>query len=303
MRVVRLLPIFGIGVAMLTGMPDKSAANPLPPTMVQVDAGNLAQGVTVANTYSTLRLGYNALNGGTHEAASAGAPLGITRVAATGNGYGSVAGLSFAEAYIQYSFEISGPDGTVPILVIGNGGIQVSGDATSQNAGAAIIIGGLGGACAGLARDYCHAGDHSSFDITGIYSVLANQEYGVLVDAVVLYGGGSSWTATAFADPSFAIDPTFARAGEYTLIFSPGLESIAVPEPPALPLFGFAALGIAGVKLRRRFPAAEKPDRSQPYSPDEQPVDVRRATRSWRTLEQRLIGRNLPFRLPVRDSL
>lgn len=73
--------------------------------------------------------------------------------------------------------------------------------------------------------------------------------YVVTLDVIVyIHGNGGPVTATI--DPSFTIDPTFADADDYEIIYSPGLLSApAAPEPATWVSFG---IGLAGLGLLRR---------------------------------------------------
>jgi hypothetical protein len=69
------------------------------------------------------------------------------------------------------------------------------------------------------------------------------------LEEVVLHAGAGlstplGGTVSAYVDPTFTIDPSFAQASEYTLEFSP------VPEPASLPLMG---LGVAALLCVRHF--------------------------------------------------
>jgi hypothetical protein len=69
-------------------------------------------------------------------------------------------------------------------------------------------------------------------------------------------------TASDFAsiDPVFTIDPSFAYASDYQLIFSPGIlnAEATTPLPATLPLFA-GGLGVMGLIARRRKPKASVP--------------------------------------------
>jgi hypothetical protein len=70
--------------------------------------------------------------------------------------------------------------------------------------------------------------------------------------ANLLVGAGAS----ASIDPLFTIDPTFAFANDFTLVFSDGIDNgpTNTPVPAALPLFvtGLGGLGLLGWRRKRK---------------------------------------------------
>src|SRR5262249_16007384 len=59
--------------------------------------------------------------------------------------------------------------------------------------------------------------------------------------------GNTSESGSGFIDPILTIDPAFARAAEFSLVFSDGVGNTlaATPIPAALPLFG-TGVGLVG---------------------------------------------------------
>jgi len=112
-------------------------------------------------------------------------------------------------------------------------------------------------------------------------------------------GSNTSYTSITILDPNVSY---ITDSGSTYLTSIPD-ESASVPEPPALSMLGIAAIGIAGVKLRRRSVATDKADRDRSCPPEEQLVNVGRVDRSLQRSGRWLSGRNLPYRVPVRDSL
>lgn len=66
-----------------------------------------------------------------------------------------------------------------------------------------------------------------------------------------------SASARAAADPTFQIDPSFAYANDFTLIYSPNLvQSASVPEAPSFFLLSAGLLALGYVIRTRRTPSA-----------------------------------------------
>jgi hypothetical protein len=62
---------------------------------------------------------------------------------------------------------------------------------------------------------------------------------------------GTIFMASAEVDPYFRIDPSFADAAQYSLIFSPGVSDVAPGGVPELPVWMMLLMGMAGVGLMR----------------------------------------------------
>jgi len=70
-------------------------------------------------------------------------------------------------------------------------------------------------------------------------------------------GGLSNGTETASFDPSITIDPNWLASNPgYSLVFSP--DSVAVPEPFTLSLFGAGLAGAAAMRRRKKTPTKRK---------------------------------------------
>ena len=83
-------------------------------------------------------------------------------------------------------------------------------------------------------------------------TVTSNTQYSVEVYAEATATLGYPASMYAYADPQIFIDPSFADAGSYSLVLSPGVGNAlnGVPEPSTLLMMGMAAA--ASVRVRRR---------------------------------------------------
>jgi hypothetical protein len=159
-----------------------------------------------------------------------------------------------ANLTVKYSFVVSGPaPGSVPVYVIASGSVTglapvdefVLSHIVLSNIGNQQVVTDIASPTQGL------------WNISGYYNLAVGQIYtvtlAVSVEASVGCTDGSLCIAdsTATVDPMIYIDPSFASASDYTIVFSDGINvgSIpgAVPEPStwAMMLLGFAGLGFA----------------------------------------------------------
>ena len=90
-------------------------------------------------------------------------------------------------------------------------------------------------------------------------SVNVEAKSGANLNSVTLYAlaqavvtGVSNESARAYADPYIYVDPAFPDAGLYSIVVSPGIGNVPVPEPanPWLAAAAFGALGLAR-RIRR----------------------------------------------------
>ena len=201
---------------------------------------------------------------GQHVVTTATSPFGVTAtVTVSVPNLGQVPGPGgIARSNELYYFEIVGPSGNVPIVIsnatgsssfslLGNSfalfGNPLPTDMTADltiGTDAADIVSG----CVGGSNATCAA--HTSFDVSGTYSVPTNVPVSVFLSVVVNSRGYGTFSASV--DPNIAIDPTFADIGQYSLLFSEGIpvEASATPLPGSLPMFG-SVLALGGIGWRR----------------------------------------------------
>lgn len=127
-------------------------------------------------------------------------------------------------------------------------------DATTENA---PLVSGSSDLTGSFATGFA-----GGFDDKGVYTFQTFTRYDVAlqvrIDTFVNGFGGAS-SITASVDPTFAVAPGVANAGDYSLLFSDGIGNTppaplsAVPEPAtwAMMLLGFGGLG-AALRSRRR---------------------------------------------------
>jgi hypothetical protein len=145
----------------------------------------------------------------------------------------------YAGADYDYYFEVAGPAGNVPVVVVANGLAQTT--SATFYANASFQIPNLNVSEAATATPSSPA----SFSLNQSMNIPANTLEEVEIDAgVSIFLTG---TASASVDPQITIDPTFANAGEYSLEFSPNF--LAVPEPSIMALL---PLGLGWLALRRK---------------------------------------------------
>jgi hypothetical protein len=147
--------------------------------------------------------------------------------------------------FVQGSAEVSsGADGRAEAYFAYQAGLTI--DLVSSSAGLSLTINGLPTPVA----DGLYNFNMSVPSYPGTpYDVTMEVNSGVL----------NAGSASAFLDPYFYIDPTFAFASEYSVIVSAGIGNTppgSVPEPStwAMLLIGFAGLGYAEYARRRARP-------------------------------------------------
>lgn len=157
------------------------------------------------------------------------------------------------QAIFFYYFAVVGPAAVVPVAISSTAVLSAT---DSYQAGYSLGITGET-----LHADNClhapgyeagcgthHFTDVRAFEANRVYSV------GMMTSVSGFLGAG---TGSAFLDPFFAIDPNFANAGDYSLVFSAGVgnnplgDGASVPEPASVLLLG-TGLAAAGARCRRR---------------------------------------------------
>jgi hypothetical protein len=160
-------------------------------------------------------------------------------------------GSAAAVASLTYYFYVvplstGTPFSSVPVRILGDVSISTPGLGNSASVLVQTVNGGL--------VAYNH-----TFPSTSPYaenlSLLSASEYMVVMTADVAAGGDID-SASTYIDPMFSIDPDFANASDYQLVFSDGIQNdvSSTPIPAALPLFasGLGALGVFGRRRKRK---------------------------------------------------
>ncbi len=184
----------------------------------------------------------------------------------------SFTSISSANVSLNYFFEIVGSSNntTVPVTVVANGNISVTGNFASTgylsyvSEARAILPDGthdifIDGGAIGPNQVQTKS---NSFSVNGTFDLRTNTAYQILLQVEVGTDLNQQSTTTALADliatasidPSFTIDPAFAN--DYTIIFSDGIgdaaaDAGAAPLPATLPLFA-GGLGFLGYLTRRK---------------------------------------------------
>ena len=179
-------------------------------------------------------------------------------------------GQAIAHGFLQYFFAVSGPtDVFVPVIISASS--QVSQPLLSQNISRLFLGGGSSGAS--FAEFLAHTclgtncetlgGQAASFSIDAQRSLRSNDIYNLQLTLSLIAQTSSGTTSSAgFIDPIITIDPSFARANEFELVFSAGVgnSSIETPLPAALPLFATVLAGGGLIAWRRKRKATSHSD-------------------------------------------
>jgi len=210
------------------------------------------------------------------ETATLGFAPSVTAHAAAAGGAGESS--AYADSLETWSFVVKrvGNEGTmdssVPIIIVGRGGASWSGTSALYGNGSALAQADFGFVVANgqLNEGLMNLGiadvtvtsaspalsQSSSFAINARATLSTSYSYGIQINTEVNAfgeGAGQSGTASAFVDPQVYIDPTFSQAGDYEIVFSPGIGPGAT-APDCSSTIGLFGLSLAGLfTVRKRF--------------------------------------------------
>jgi len=162
---------------------------------------------------------------------------------------------SWAQAALVFYYEVVGPAAaSVPVILTGT--VSASADAVAGAHASAQINPGTGFSNSGPRLAVCAATTpgcgSGTQQLTGSlsFSVAANSVQGVYLLSEINALAVASGSYSAFADPDLRIDPSFANAGQYSIVFSAGVVPSVVPEPATVALLLPGLIGLA-LRVRR----------------------------------------------------
>lgn len=208
------------------------------------------------SSFGPLECSWESAPGGFTQLASASAQLSpIANATARAITPATAVLASGADATVLYRFQVTGgnPGDLVPILI----DYDLSVSATPESTAVAKILlytTAMGPVPALADVLTCDPQDCSATTVSDTFSVQAVS--GSTLDSVTLYAmaqapvtRASNESAMAFADPYIYIDPSFPNASLYSIVVSPGVANVPVPEPGVAGLLG---AGLAAFGLARR---------------------------------------------------
>ncbi|MGD0961060.1 MAG: hypothetical protein ABSB19_14740 [Methylomonas sp.] len=162
---------------------------------------------------------------------------------------------SWAQATLVYQYEITGTGGvSVPVILTGavsatDTGVtgayadaQINPGSAFANSGPVLFI--CSGALAGCGQGVQQNAGSLSFNVTSgvIESIYMIAEVNSLSATV-------AGSISAYADPTIAIDPSFAQYNQFSVILSPGVSAaVPLPSPAIFMLSGLLGLGACARK-------------------------------------------------------
>jgi hypothetical protein len=176
---------------------------------------------------------------------------------ASGSASNGTSGNPVGVLNVTYNFVVQGPSGAVPITVTGSGsegGTSTGVDANFNSLDAALQVSGPGVSL----LNYFPNGQPGSFTLNNTSNYQANQSYQIQMIAEGGANAGFGGSASFFAnvDPVFTINPTFANASEYSLVFSPGvgnsLSVVPLPSTWGMMLMGLVSLGFIAYRQKSK---------------------------------------------------
>jgi hypothetical protein len=241
----------------------RAEADVLPPATAQGDIGLNGNTVAFLTSFGSI----SAAN--TLGAASATAIPSLASTSATSGTNPSQLGAAYAEAYVSYYFEISGPPGNIVPIIISASGSSFAPlwNGGPVNAGWSYVyiatVGGgnlVFGDCSGV----CSPGSSPNFSTTVSTTAQANTPINVFLSSrSTSYPNPTPITVgSSVSAPGISIDPSYPNAAQYTVIQSPNngssvaannLGSLCPPEltqgspaNPQMPVFA-SALGLGAL--------------------------------------------------------
>ena len=184
-------------------------------------------------------------------------------------------------ATVTYQMEVLGPTSTVVVAVNAKGGVSTTAVSPSDDQMKAlaqfqvqdptskflindkvslVAVSNFANPSANVSGSLA-TGFTGGFNDTSGYSFVIGQIYSVMIKADAedtIFGGGvpgGTEGESAFVDPTFFIDRTFADPNNYTILFSPGIgDGMAggVPEPSTwvMMILGFAGVGFMAYRRK-----------------------------------------------------